>query len=362
MKSILSALLVVALTFAAFAEEWSASLLRSGDVLNISIFRAGEMDRSVRIEEDGTFVFPLCGTIEAAGKSTREVAKILESRLASQYADPHVDIFVTSWGPRTIYLLGEYKSGSMSLELPQFGRMTALQAISTAGGFTESADLANVAVLRRKKGSDEYIRIPVDVSVLLGNAGTSEEVLMYPEDTLLAPRAYKVAISGQVKNPCMISIETKRPPRLSELVVQAGGLSNGADIDNIVIVRQDGEGVRNTIIASLRADKPGEYKDDPIIQPGDHVIVTLAQKIYVAGAVQDAKGLDMPPESIITVSQAITLAGGFKSVASRSKVTVIRGTERIRVDLSNLYSKDGNLDKDITLQYGDIVFVPESFW
>lgn len=351
------------MTLAVSAEEWSSSLLRPGDVLSISVFRASEMDRSVRIEEDGTFVFPLCGTIEASGKSTRAVAQELEKRLATQYAEPHVDIFVTSWGPRTIYLLGEYKSGSMSIELPKFGKMTALQAISTAGGFSETADLANVAILRRKsKDSDEYIRIPVDVSVLLGNAGTAQEIIMIPEDTLLVPRAYKVAISGQVKNPCMISIETKRPPRLSELVVQAGGLSNGADIDNIVIVRQDADGVRSTLLASLRAENPGEYKNDPIIQPGDHVIVTLAQRIYIAGAVRDEKGLDIPPESVLTVSQAITLAGGFTAVASRTKVTVIRGSERIRVDLSKLYSKEGNLDNDITLQYGDIVFVPESFW
>ncbi len=343
------------------AGNWTPSVLRAGDILQISIFRAPEFDRSVRVEEDGTFAFPLCGTIQASGRTTRQVANDLQEKLASQLATPHVDVFVSTWGPRTIYLLGEFKSGSMSMELPTYSRLTALQAISAAGGFSESADLANVAVLRRKSDG-AYERIPVDVSVLLGNAGTPGEIVLHPEDTLLAPRAAVVSVSGRVGNPTTINIETKRPPMLSELVVRAGGLADGADVDKIVVVRSNADGEREFLQASLRSDTPGHFENDIQIQPGDHVIVSQARQVFVVGQVKEPTALDLPADGQVTVSQAVTLAGGFTTTASRSNVVLIRGSERIKLDVGKLYSKDGQLENDILLQYGDIVFVPESFW
>jgi len=343
------------------SDGWTPSALRAGDILQINIFRAPEFDRSVRVEEDGTFAFPLCGSISAAGRTTRQVASDLQEKLASQLAAPHVDIFVTTWGPRTVYLLGEFKSGSMSMELPTYSRLTALQAISAAGGFSESADLANVAVLRRN-ADNSYERIPVDVSVLLGNEGTPSEIVLHPEDTLLAPRAAAVSISGRVGNPTTINIETKRPPMLSELIVRAGGLSDGADLDKIVIVRASADGTREILHASLRSDKPGEFANDIQIQPGDHVIVAQARQVFVVGQVKNPMALELPADGKVTISQAITLAGGFTPTANRGGVILIRGSERRKLDVGKLYAKDGQLENDICLQYGDVVFIPESFW
>ena len=363
-----AALLLLSLTLGLSAQEtpqaapqWSPSALRPGDVLQISIFRAQEFDRTVRVEEDGAFSFPLCGTLQAAGLTTRQVAQELEKRLAAQLADPHVDVTVSTWGPRTVYLLGEFKSGSLSMELPTYSYLTALQAISAAGGFTENADLANVAVLRHQ-ANGEYQRIPVDVSVLLGNAGITQEIILMPEDTLLAPRAASVSLSGKVATPTTISIDTKRPPHLSEILVRAGGMQTGADIDSIAIVRQQPDGTQKVLEASLRPTGPGTYANDPIIQPGDHVVVSAARQVFVTGQVNRPLALELPTDTPITVSQAVTMAGGFTPTASKGNVTLIRGTQRFKVDMGKLYAKEGNQDKDLVLQYGDIVYVPESFW
>ena len=47
--------------------------------------------------------------------------------------------------------------------------------------------------------------------------------------------------------------------------------------------------------------------------------------------------------------------------ASRSDISVIRGKQRLKVDLSRLYRK-GEISGDVKLEYGDIIYVPESFW
>ena len=102
--------LVSCILMAQTDDGWKASSLQPGDVLSINVFRVNEFSKVVRIEEDGTFNYPTCGTIRASGLTAREIGDELEKRLASQLTAPHVDVFVQSWGPRRIYILGEVKT------------------------------------------------------------------------------------------------------------------------------------------------------------------------------------------------------------------------------------------------------------
>ncbi|OQC14159.1 MAG: Polysaccharide biosynthesis/export protein [Lentisphaerae bacterium ADurb.Bin082] len=357
---------LLALTTAALAQasddDWQAAALRPGDVLRIDVFRVAEFNRTVRLEEDGEFNFPLCGTIQAMGKTTREIAAELTKRMENQITSPHVDVFVESWGPRTVYLLGELKSGSMSVELPTFGRMTALQAISGAGGFTESADLTNVAVLRRDAKTKRLTRMKIDVSALVSKNSGGDEFTLWPEDTLIVPKAPPVYVSGMVGAPGFSYIDTQRPPLCSEMIVRFGGLTSEADADNICIVRTNQDGVQERLTVSLLSPTLGQYESDTRIMPGDHIIVGLADKIYVLGEVNKPGPLEIPPNRVLTASQAIALAGSFTRVAKQSAVTLIRDRMMTEINLKKLYNNLENLERDVELKNGDILFVPESFW
>ncbi|MDD4097697.1 MAG: polysaccharide biosynthesis/export family protein [Lentisphaeria bacterium] len=343
-------------------DDWQAAALRPGDVLRIDVFRVSEFNRTVRLEGDGDFSFPLCGTIQAMGRTTREIAAELTKRLESQVASPHVDVFVESWGPRTVYLLGELKSGSMSIELPTYGRMTALQAISGAGGFNESADLTSVAVLRRDPKTNFLTRLPIDVSALVAKDSGGDEFTLRPEDTLIVPKAPPVYVSGMVGAPGFSFIDTQRPPLCSEMIVRFGGLTNEADAGNIRIIRTGLDGVRECLHVSLLSPALGEYTSDTRIMPGDHIMVGLAEKIYVLGEVNNPGPLDIPPNRTVTASQAIALAGSFTQVAKQQAVTLIRDRAMTEINLKKLYNNLDNLKRDVELKNGDILYVPESFW
>ena len=342
-------------------DDWKASTLQPGDVLSIQVFRVAEFSKVVRIEEDGTFRYPLCGTITASGQTARAIAEEIEKRLANakQVQDPHVDVFVQDWGPRRIYILGEVKS-SQSMELPTYGRMTALQALSAAGGFTESADLNNVAVLRRTDG--KLIRHKIDVSALASRQSGGDDFKLLPEDTLIVPKAPPVFIAGEVNNPTTIFIDTQRPPLVSELIIRAGSMKPGADAGNICIIRTDAKGNRDMIPASLKSQVLGNYENDVRITPGDYVLVGAAEQIYVLGEVKKPGPLTLPPDKSITASQAIALAGGFTQVAKQNDITLIRNKIIKKLNLKKLYNSIENMERDETLQNGDIIFVQESIW
>jgi len=362
MRNLTFALILIScFALAQTTDDWKASTLQPGDVLSIHVFRVAEFSKVVRIEEDGTFRYPLCGTITASGQTARAIAEEIEQRLANakQVQDPHVDVFVQDWGPRRIYILGEVKS-SQSMELPTYGRMTALQALSAAGGFTESADLNNVAVLRRSAG--KLVRHKIDVSALASRQSGGDDFKLLPEDTLIVPKAPPVFIAGEVNSPTTIFIDTQRPPLVSELIIRAGSMKSGADAGNICIIRTDAKGNRDMIPASLKSQVLGNYENDVRITPGDYVLVGAAEQIYVLGEVKKPGPLTLPPDKSITASQAIALAGGFTQVAKQNDITLIRNKIIKKLNLKKLYNSIENMERDETLQNGDIIFVQESIW
>lgn len=340
---------------------FSASSLRPGDVLGISVFRVSEFSKSVRIEEDGTFQFPLCGEIKAAGMTPKAVARELEKRLKQQIANPQVDVFVSDWAQRTVYILGEVKS-SMSLELPTYGHMTALQAISTAGGFTESADLTRVAVLRRDATGQNLVRLPVDVTALASMNSGGDTFILEPEDTLIIPKAAPVFITGLINTTGAQNIDTQHPPLCSELVVRCGGLKDGADQENIRIIRTDEKGATNVLTASIKLLENGTFVNDIRIKSGDYIIASAATQIQVFGEVNTQGPLTLRPDETITASQAITRAGGFKASARKGDVILIRAKEFRHINLKKLYEDEKAMANDIQLQNGDILFVKESLF
>lgn len=343
-------------------KEWKASALRPGDVLSVSVFRVPEFSKTVRIDEDGTFLYPLCGEIKAEGLTVRAIAKELEQRLKGQVADPIIDVFVEHWADRTVYILGEVQS-SRSMELPRYSRMTALQAISAAGGFTQSADLNNVAVLRRSADDDSVLdRIKIDVSALVSKTSGGDDFKLHPEDTLIIPKAPPVYLTGAVNSPGIYYVDTQRLPLCSELLIRGGGLVSGADINEIRIVRLDDNGERNIIISSMRFRELGVYENDQQVQPGDYVFVGKAAQIYVLGCVGKPGPLTLSPYAKVTASQAVALAGGFTNIAKRGDITLIRGNEMISINLKKLYNSFEDMERDIQLKPGDILFVKESLW
>lgn len=80
------------------------------------------------------------------------------------------------------------------------------------------------------------------------------------------------------------------------------------------------------------------------------------------GQVKEQGALAVPFEYPLTVAKAIALSGGFTPYARHSRVRVTRrtaeGIERLTVDAGAILA-GGDLDADVELRSGDMVYVPE---
>jgi polysaccharide biosynthesis/export protein len=101
-------------------------------------------------------------------------------------------------------------------------------------------------------------------------------------------------------------------------------------------------------IADLRSGKPGS---NPMIRPGDYVLVTEAEPVYFTGAVLSPTGVFLRDK--MTLSLAMAMVGGPRKEAKLSDVRIMRlkaGTnerETIKVDYSAIKK---NLQPDVLLQ------------
>jgi polysaccharide export outer membrane protein len=102
-------------------------------------------------------------------------------------------------------------------------------------------------------------------------------------------------------------------------------------------------------------------QENPVIVPGDTVVIDKAGIIYVLGDVGKAGGYLVDNNDRLSLLQALSLAGGWTRTSAQSKVILIRkvpeGREEIKLDLAHMVR---GRQADIVVNNGDIVFVPSS--
>jgi polysaccharide export outer membrane protein len=194
-------------------------------------------------------------------------------------------------------------------------------------------------------------------------------------------------IMGAVRNPGVYQIESQAD--MFELIVLAGGLvePHGAFAFVIRKIKQEeGEESQQVAAASEEQTKPGElsspvgvkyemikvnitgllkghFEQNRTILPGDVVHVPPSDTFFIAGEV-NAPGQFALKEGT-TLTQAISLARGFKYEAAKNRGIIFRENEKtgerdmMKVDLGAVM--DGK-SPDMKIQANDIIMVPGSKW
>lgn len=119
-----------------------------GDELEVLVWGEDRMQRMVRVQPDGSFAFPLAGTIIAAGLTTQDVRMEIQRQLADKYRNgpPDVTVTVREAAGMRFYVVGKVRTpGSYAAG----GEINILQALSLAGGLAEFADVKGAVILRK---------------------------------------------------------------------------------------------------------------------------------------------------------------------------------------------------------------------
>lgn len=131
--------------------------LDTGDVVRVTVYGDAELSRTYKVDDKGAVAFPLVGPVPVRGGTTEDAAQRLARALANGYMrNPDVAVEIDQYRP--FFIQGEVKNAG---QFPYVYGMTVRAAISTAGGYTETADRAR-AVVYRRQGS-EMVKGSVDL-------------------------------------------------------------------------------------------------------------------------------------------------------------------------------------------------------
>ena len=152
------------------------------DVLAIDVWKEAEITRTVPVRPDGKISLPLLNDVQAAGLTATDLASVIAERLKKFIANPQVTVIVTTVNSQRIYILGEVPRGGVMPLLPS---MTVLQAISSAGGFTQYANQKGIYVLRTENG--QQVKYPFNYKEVIKGINIQQNIVLKPGDTIVVP-------------------------------------------------------------------------------------------------------------------------------------------------------------------------------
>ncbi len=119
--------------------------LGASDQVRVTVFNDPRLTGDFRVSDAGTLALPLIGTVRAAGRTTPEVERAIESEMKTKnlFRDPNVAVEVLNYRP--IFVLGMVERGG---QFPYQPGMTALTAVAVAGGFNYRAIRDYVSITR----------------------------------------------------------------------------------------------------------------------------------------------------------------------------------------------------------------------
>lgn len=149
----------------AVADTDGPYLLDTGDRLRVFVYGQPNLSRGYTVDHDGTITVPLIGSVSARGKTVKDLAASIRSKLGAEYVrDPQVTVDIQQ--NRPFFILGEVKTAG---QYAYVSGMTIETAIAIAGGHSDRASMRSYRLSRRINGFVEVIEAPGDYVVQAGD-------------------------------------------------------------------------------------------------------------------------------------------------------------------------------------------------
>ena len=217
--------------------------------------------------------------------------------------------------------------------------------------------------------------IKVDVIKALSKFLNKPQVSLRLTEARSRPPA---VVFGAVRSPSRVQM--LRKVKLLDLLASSGGVTDAAggdiqifhteplmcpDAEDLAAVPLDSYKPSDPTqvgydVYSLRDLKDGKSEANPVVRPGDIVIVQEALPVYITGAVRSPQGLYL--KNGMQLKQAIAMVGGLAREAKASSVVIWRrkkgqpDPEKLIINYNDIKKEKV---KDIALEPYDIVEVPD---
>ncbi|NYH26997.1 polysaccharide biosynthesis/export family protein [Paraburkholderia bryophila] len=230
--------------------------------------RPGDPLAGFIVDQNGSLTFPYAGTLQVAGLRTDEIQQRLSLALGKYFVKPQVTVRMASYRAHQVYVDGEVHSpGALSVnDVP----MTFYEALSRAGGFSETADQSDLVLVR---GGQSH---RVNLTQLLAQGVSPSRLFLNAGDVLrVMPRDENgVYVMGEVNKPVSAVPRRTGVITLADALSQAGSVNaSTADAAQMFVIRGSLTGTPEVFHLDGRSPVAMLLAKDFELQPKDVVYV-----------------------------------------------------------------------------------------
>jgi polysaccharide export outer membrane protein len=172
---------------------------------------------NIPVQPDGNIFIENVGVIQAAGLAPEELAKKIAEKSSDRLRDPQVIVTIAAYAPRRVFVGGEVRApGTVTIQ----DGMTPLQAIFDRGGFTTTAQMDSVILIRNAASNDPQIG-RLNLTEAMENAA-AERMVLTANDVIYVPMTgigrSNLWVRQNIKE--LIPWEILRPPTASQMILR----------------------------------------------------------------------------------------------------------------------------------------------
>jgi len=327
--------------------------IQADDVITIQVQDVSEPSGTYTVGKDGRISVPLAGEVQIAGLTRKEIADLVASKLKKEIRNPIVTVNVTSSAMQRIYVMGTVSAPGIKDYKPKW-RLTEL--IAASGGL--ASDPVRTKLVLFRTGSEHK---EISMRKLLVDGDDSLNIEVQPGDVLNFSTDVMIRINvvGKVgrQGPVMV----QEGQGVAEVLAAAGGAGEGARLSGVRLVR-DGKEVNVDLYSIVNKGNPGL---NLTVKDGDTLYVPdLLNRIAVIGMVGRPGPMVIPDGKVLTLTEALALAGGPTLRAKTDGVSLVRKGADGKATFQNYnykaYLKGDKTFVDPVLQDGDILVMAQS--
>lgn len=395
-------------------------LLGVGDRIQVNVFGVQQYSGEQLVLTDGTINLQGIGALSVVGLTIPQTQTIIAQRYSNILRQPMITVNLIAPRPVQIAIAGEVsRPGSYNLSNgQQFARLS--QAIQTAGGITQSA---NLTLVQLRRADPRQPVVTIDLRILLDKGDLSQDPILRDGDSIFIPtltnfepaqvrqivssslstppsQSIQVVVVGEVARPGAYSLNQDggidtgsggvglrivktELPTVTRAIQTAGGITYMADVRNIEVQRLTKTGIQTTKVDLWKLLQSGDINQDLYLQQGDTIIIPKATTpdptefeqlsnasfsrasigVNIVGEIARPGLIQIPPNT--PLNQALLAAGSFNlRRANQHSVELIRlnpngsvTRRKIRVNFAL-----GNTDENNpVLHHNDVIVVARSW-
>ena len=160
-------------------------ILKPSDVISLEVFQELDLNKSVRIQGDGSVALALIGKVKVAGMTAGEAQALITDLYNRDYlVDPQISLLVVEFSPKVIHILGSVNNPGV-VPIPPDRDLTLIEAMASVRGVSRLGNPKSITI-KRVEEDGRARQMQVNFSRIIQDPN-SKDIVLKEGDTIWVP-------------------------------------------------------------------------------------------------------------------------------------------------------------------------------